>query len=282
MKISKEVLKKIRLIVFDLDGTLVNDNGEIPIESIELINELRNIGVNFSFASGRQHSAITPLADKLGITTPLISLDGTLIKSFPGNKIIHNSFVPERYVKKAILLADRFLLKIALCHDEYVYYTDQNALIPTLLDKLGARYEEIKGYSGYTDRVLEIVITGDYGESIKHVESKMNFPSSFGLSTAYYKSQRHKGIYYLEIRKHGASKGKALKRLAKYKGLKMNEIAVMGDWYNDRTMFETKAVKVAIQNAVPEIKRMADLITNKDNNNGGVAEFLEMVLKSKR
>jgi len=53
------------------------------------------------------------------------------------------------------------------------------------------------------------------------------------------------------------------------------------DWYNDRELFEESGVKVAVANAVPEIKRMASIVTERNNDQDGVAEFLEMVLKAK-
>lgn len=56
----------------------------------------------------------------------------------------------------------------------------------------------------------------------------------------------------------------------------------MGDWYNDISMFETDALKVAVANAVPEIKRLADFITKNTNDNDAAADFLELVLKSKK
>ena len=88
-------------------------------------------------------------------------------------------------------------------------------------------------------------------------------------------------IYFFEVRKHGSSKGTALVRLLKKMKININNVAVMGDWYNDRTLFETNAFKVAVNNAVDEIKSKADFITSKNNENDGVAEFLEMVLRAK-
>ena len=63
--------------------------------------------------------------------------------------------------------------------------------------------------------------------------------------------------------------------------IKPEEAAVVGDWYNDISLFKTNAYKVALANAVPEIKRMSNLITEKSNNEDGTAEFLEKLLKSK-
>jgi len=57
---------------------------------------------------------------------------------------------------------------------------------------------------------------------------------------------------------------------------------VIGDWYNDITMFQTKAIKVAVANAIPELINAADIVTTRSNREDGTAEFFEMVLKSKR
>ncbi|MDZ7766670.1 MAG: HAD family hydrolase [Melioribacteraceae bacterium] len=280
--IDKNRLSKLKMIVFDVDGTLVNERDEIGEETIKLVKRLKEFGVRFSFASGRQHSALMHHAETLGLDSPLISLDGTLIKSHPEGIKIYESPVPEKYVRKAIQLADQYLLKLALCHDEALYYDEQNSGVQSLLEKYGARYQEVSSYSNYLSKTLEIVITGDYKDSIKYVNKKLNFPYSLGLRTSFYKSQTHGGIYYLEIRRKGVSKGIGLKKLCKYQKIKIKETAVLGDWFNDRSLFETKALKIAMGNAVPEIKKMADYILTKTFHDDGTAEFLELVLKAKK
>ncbi|MCF8261375.1 MAG: HAD family hydrolase [Melioribacteraceae bacterium] len=274
-------LKNLKLIVFDLDGTLLNSEGRVGEESKRLIKELRKHNVKFSIATGRLHSAVVDIASELEITTPLISLDGSIIKSFPEDNIIFDSYIPEKYVKKAVRLADEHLLRIALCHADSIYYTEHNSTIKELLEKFGAQYTEVSEYKNLMDKVLEIVIVGDMKDSIKFVDSRLTFPFGFGLNTNLYKSQSHPGIYYLEIRKHGCTKGTGLKKLAKGLGVRIADSAVLGDWYNDRELFETNALKVAVANAVPEIKYLADHVTEKTNEEDGVAEFLEMVLKAK-
>jgi Cof subfamily protein (haloacid dehalogenase superfamily) len=274
--------KNLKLIVFDLDGTLLADDSNIGSDTKKIINELHNYDVHFTFASGRLHSALTAFASELKIDTPLISLDGSLIKSFPEGKVIFESFVKERYVLKSIDYADKFFLNVALCHADAIYYTESNSVIPMIMDKFGAKYEEVPSYEKFSANTLEVVFAGDNKDSIKYLLERLNFPYSFGLTTSYFKSLRHKGIYYLEVRKKGTSKGKGMLRLLKYLKLKPHEAAVVGDWYNDISLFKTSAFKVALANAVPEIKRMANLITEKNNNEDGVAEFLEQVLKAKK
>ena len=62
----------------------------------------------------------------------------------------------------------------------------------------------------------------------------------------------------------------------------ISKTAVLGDWYNDRSLFRTKALKIAVANAVDDIKNMADFITKRTNEEDGTAEFLEMILKAKK
>ena len=98
--IDQKRLKKIKLVVFDLDGTLLDSHGEIGDETIELIGELEKYDVVFSFASGRLQNTLTEHAELLNIRTPLISLDGSLIKNHPDGDTIFEAYVPKKYVKK--------------------------------------------------------------------------------------------------------------------------------------------------------------------------------------
>lgn len=276
-----EKLRQIELVVFDVDGTLVNDEGEIGELTKQLIMQLKKLGVLFSLASGRLHSALIPLAEELKIYSPLISLDGSVIKSVSGKIFVYRSFLKKSQVKKAIEYSEKYQIHIALCHTEAIYYTEQNSVIPKLLDKFGAVYKEVNSYDDYTDDTLEIVFAGDSRRTIEFVRDKLSFPFTMGTSVSFFKSQTHEGIYYLEVRRSGSSKGKAMQRLLKYLRIKENGTAVLGDWYNDLSMFKTKAMKVALKNAIPELKKAADYVLEKSNNEEGVTEFLEALLKAK-
>lgn len=276
-----EKLKKIELVIFDVDGTLVNDEGEIGERTKKTIMQLKKCGVLFSFASGRLHSALVPLAEELKIYSPLISLDGTAIKSIAGKEFIYRSFLNESHVKKAIEYSEKYLLNIALCHSEAIYYTEQNSVIPKLMNKFGALYKEVDSYDDFTDKTLEIVFAGDKRRTVEYIRDKLSFPLTFGTSVSFFRSQTHEGIYYLEVRRSGSSKGKAMRRLLKYLKIKENYTAVLGDWYNDISLFESKAIKIALRNAIPELKKAADYVLDKSNNEEGVIDFLEALLKSK-
>ncbi len=267
--------------MFDLDGTLLDDKGAIGRDTIDLVKKLDGLGVQFSFASGRLHSALTDYAAELKIHTPLISLDGCLIKSYPEGKLIYESVMPVKHVQKAIGLADRFLVKYALCHADAIYFTEHNSIIADLIDKFGAKYEEVNSNTTLLDKTLEIVLVSDYKEYIKEIEKHLTFPYAFGLTTTYSKSYQNPGMYLLEVRRKGSSKATGLKKLASYLKIGISETAVLGDWYNDKSLFETSAFKVAVANAVPEIKFLSNYVTKRGNDEDGVAEFLELLYKAK-
>lgn len=280
--LSKDILHRIKLVVCDLDGTLLDDNGQINPLTVKLIHELKNAGVLFSIATGRLHNAVLKYAELLDIQIPIISLDGTLIKNPYKDEIVFKSYIPVRYVKRALKYADRYYLKFALCQDEAIYFTEDNSVIQSLLEKNEAVFTQVDSYNDYLDKTLEIILTGDQKSNISAVTHKMTFPYTFGIRSSYYKSQSHGGVYYIEIRKIGASKGEGLINLCKHLKIDIEKTAVIGDWYNDKSLFDTDALKIAVANAVPELKKMADYVTKKSNDENGVAEFLEMLLNAKQ
>jgi len=279
---DKQKLKNVKIVVCDLDGTLLANDGSIGADVKRLINELHKYDVQFSFATGRLHSAVKGIANELGVKSPVISLDGSLIKVHPGGKIIYESFVKEKYVRKAVQYAEQYLLNVALCHSDAIYYTENHTVIPQTLNKFGAKYQEVSSYERYLDKTLEIVYSSDIKDSIEYVKNKFSFPYVLGCSTSYFRSQRFRGIFYLEIRRTGSTKGKGLKRLLRHLRIKQEQAVVMGDWYNDISMFETDAIKVALANSIPELIRNADYVAKGTNNEQGVAEFFEMLLKAKK
>jgi len=277
-----KLLKNIKLIVTDIDGTLLNDNGELGFESKKLVKELMKSNVMISLATGRLHSAVKEIANELNLNGYIISVDGALIKNYVDDTTLFESYLSRGQVRKAIALSEQNLVNIVLCHASAIYYTDYNSVIPSLLSKYGASYTQVKSYKDYISGTLEIVCSSDMKTSIKQIEEKFNFPYSLGCETSYFRSKRNENIFYLEIRKAGSSKGKAITRIQKHLSIKPIQTAVIGDWYNDITMFHTKAIKVAVANAIPELLNISDIVTAKSNREDGIAEFFEMILKSKR
>ena len=110
----KKRFKNIKLIVSDIDGTLVNDANEISSLTVDLVKKLKQKNILFSLASQRVHSSIVPLANELDIQIPFASLNGSLIQDSKGKVILNKSLIDKKYVEKAIDLAEKNYIKIAL------------------------------------------------------------------------------------------------------------------------------------------------------------------------
>jgi len=275
-EIIKKDLKNIKLIVSDVDGTLTNNNNEVGEETIDLVKKLGQKGILFTFATQRIHSSVIDFARNLEIDIPIISVNGALIKDLKGN-VISNSLIKPKYVKKAIDLAEKYFVRIALCYGEEIVYTESNSVLRDFMYRLGTEYSLVDNYNNYLDNVLEIIMLGNEKQTIKHIQKKMNFPAKIFHTAKYFRSSSKHGVYHLEVRKSGTSKKTGMQKLTKHLGLKRKQVAALGDWFNDRDLFEYGGYNVALQNAVAELKLKADYVTERTNDEDGVAEFLKLV-----
>lgn len=284
MSLSQNELKRkfgnIKLIVSDIDGTLVNSSNEVSELTSDLVKKLRKKGILFSFASQRVHSSIVPLAEKLEIDIPFISLNGSLIQDIDGEVNLNRSVIDKKYVTKAISLSEKYYIKIALCYNDMIVYTEDNSVLKDFMSRLGTTYTLVETYNEYTDNVLEIILSGNDRKIMKKIFNKMSLPFGLILKVKYYRSQSYQGVYNIEIVRSGVNKKTGLKILARHLNLKKNQVMVFGDWYNDRDLFQFGGFNIALDNAVDELKEMADYVSDKSNEEDGVGYFLKMFYDS--
>jgi Cof subfamily protein (haloacid dehalogenase superfamily) len=275
----KSRLKRVKVVVSDVDGTLTNNENELGELTVDLVKKLNSKGILTTFATQRIHSSIVDFAKKLDIKIPLITINGALIQDLEGNALF-KAVINPKYVNKALDFCEEFFVRIALVYNDEIVYTENNSVLKDFMYRIGTNYRLVDSYKEYVNDVLEIIMMGNEKSVIKHIQKKMNFPLKFFVYAKYYRSSTRLGIYNLEIKKSGTSKLTGLKKLAKHLKYKKHEVAVIGDWYNDRELFEYGGLNVALQNAVAELKNKAHYITEKTNNEDGVGEFLKLLYDS--
>jgi Cof subfamily protein (haloacid dehalogenase superfamily) len=276
----KKRFNQIKLLVSDIDGTLITNDNQISELTKQLIKSLQKKDIYFSLASQRVHSSVVPLAKELNIHIPYLSLNGALIQDNEGKVILNKSVIDRKYVEKALRLAEKFYVKIALCYNERIVYTEDNSVIKDFMTRLGTTYTLVKSYDNYLDNVLEIIMSGNDRKNMKYIHKKMHPPFGLYLKVKYSRSQSFQGVYNIEILRKGANKNTGLKILTRYLKIKKNEVMVFGDWYNDRDLFQFGGTNIALANAVDELKDMADFVTDKSNDEDGVGHFLQMFYES--
>ncbi len=280
MSLSLNELKSkfagIKLIVSDIDGTLVSSQNVLSELTIQQVKALQKKGIMFSLASQRVHSSILPIAKELGIKIPFISLNGALIQDAHEKTVLNRSVIEKKYVERALRLAEERYVKIALCYNDRIVYTEDNSVIKDFMTRLGTTYTLVDSYEGYKDNVLEIIMLGNDKNVIRFIQKRMTPPFGLYLKVKYFRSQAMQNVFNLEIIRKKVNKKVGLKLLANHLGIKKHEVLVFGDWYNDRELFQFGGVNIALDNAVDELKDMADYITDKSNDEDGVGHFLKM------
>jgi Cof subfamily protein (haloacid dehalogenase superfamily) len=269
-------LKDIKLIVIDIDGTLVDSNGEVGEKTLHLAKELKKQNIWCTLASARSFHYSSHIADELEIDIPFITLDGALIKSRTG-ETVYKGIIKDSIVRKAIKQSENNYGKITMCDQNNLYVTPRNAVVKEYT-KLSAPVKEVSDFSGMSE-ILEILIYCEDKASLRAIKHHFGFFDRRGISLSVTRSPRSE-YYLLTIKNEGSNKLDSVKRLVKNLGLHRKNVAVIGDWHNDMPLFEYGAYNVAVQNAIPELKRKADYVTSSTNNEDAVGEVLELVHSS--
>lgn len=277
----KKRLKKVKLIACDIDGTLLSSENQIGDGTKQLVKELKNFGVKFTLITGRVHSASVKYAKMLGVDDPIVSLNGALVK-FPEGETIKAFYLPEKKVIKALELAERYFVNILFYSEDKVIYTAENTIFPSYIGNLEAEAIEVDSYYEHTDKVLRVVLSSDRKHMLYKIAHKIEPIFFSNISTSIYPSLKYDKLTYLEVKRRGISKATGLKHLCKYYGIKMKEVAGIGDFYNDLEFLKKVGIAVAMKNAIAELKFNADYVTTKTNDEDGVGEFLEILLDAKK
>src|SRR4030095_14080402 len=110
-------LTDIKLIVIDIDGTLVDSQGMVGEKTLHLAKELKNQGVCCTLSSARSYHFSSHIADDMDIDIPFVTLDGALIKARKGNAV-YKGVIKDTFVKKAIKLAESNYGKITMFDED--------------------------------------------------------------------------------------------------------------------------------------------------------------------
>ncbi|MFQ6618480.1 MAG: HAD-IIB family hydrolase, partial [Fidelibacterota bacterium] len=218
-----EKLKRIKLIAIDLDGTLLSDGKELSEGNIKQIKRVREMGYLISFITGRMYGAARPFAEVLNLDSPLVCLNGTVIRHSRTGEIIHHNPIPKGLEDKVLEIAEAYPVHIFLYTMDEVYLRDVPTIIKEYLEKWAVNFRKVESFS--TEKLpplSQILIIGDRDIlwSLKlEIEDSLDSRFSF----FHYPSLRLP-LWYLEIKNSGDSKGSGLRFLRKYFGLLKSEV----------------------------------------------------------
>lgn len=275
-----------KLYVSDLDGTLLDSNAVLSEKTAEILNNLIDNGMNFTFATARSAASALEIMAGLKLEMPCILMNGVSIYDTKKDTYIKNEYIQ---FEDAVLVADAFE-----SHNLYpfMYKIEEDVLFAlytqfsndTMEEYYRIRHDKYKKPFDRCDDFREHAKTGvvyftlcDSFEKLLPVKEEIEKISD--VKFEFYKDVYHKEYWFLEIFSRNASKYNAVKFLREYGGF--DHVTAFGDNLNDIPLFEASDRKIAVQNAKDELKNLADCIIG-DNNSDAVALWLNKTYNSER
>lgn len=260
------------LIVIDIDGTLINDDGIIPQKNKEIIEKLTQDGHYVVIATGRPYHASFKLYEELKLTTPIITDNGGNIRipSNPNFKMITDG-IPVDIAHDIFNFTKSHLESAFFSYGDYLYSYKH-------LDRLHAIFkggENAKIIHASFDE-LELEPTGMI--YLVNIAYKIPFENklmslSEKIHFRLWGEDRKHAIY--EIYKANTSKYSAIEWVMNYLNVDKEHVIAFGDGLNDIEMIGNVHLGVAMPNGEEMLKQVAKTIAPFDNDNAGVGYFLE-------
>ena len=266
----------IKLIVLDLDGTLLSDQKVLSDESVRAIKLAQEKGFLVTIATGRAYELTKPYAERLNITMPLILDNGALIKDPVSKTILFRNTLEPDTIEYFVNYANDNQLGYTFYAEDGFYIKD-----PERLDFYQKWNQE------HPDSLIELH-TEFNEESLKErpfYKMLLMIPD-YQLMTKTYSMFKDNPKFHItkslseffDVLPHHTTKGTALHFLMERYQLKPEQVLVFGDNTNDLEIFKTAMHSVAMPNATEDLKKVAKSIALADNNNHGVAKTLEYFL----
>ena len=262
---KEQNMSRIKLIMSDIDGTILDKNHQLDSYLIELMPLLKQCNIPFVLASARSPLGIAPISKELGITDcPIACYNGALISL--GDKILSQYSID----KSELLLLHDFLKKEFPTVSINVYsgkdwlvntideWVEIEATITGESPKVTSLADFIRDEKTLVHKLLLIDNT-DTIQKLQKTLSSIDFPQ-----TNFYLSKDN----YLEVTHNQVSKKQALLELANYYQLPLTSIMTLGDNYNDIPMIETAGLGIAMGNAPRDVKTCAKAVTDSNEQNG--------------
>ena len=266
-----------RLYISDLDGTLLDNNAGISDFTAGTINKLIEKGMYFTYATARSVYSAKPITSGLNINIPYILMNGVSIYNPENNSYIRNNYIQPEVSAEIIGVFKKHDLKCFMykIHDDVLtaYFTEINSQVMNSFAEVRKNnynkpFVQCTDLADHADsETVYFTVTGEY-ERLFPVKSAVE--NIKGVNHAFYRDT-YTGKYYLEIFSESASKANGIKYLRNKYGF--DEVVCFGDNFNDMAMFGESDVKIAVGNAVPELKELADFVA-LPNENDGVAKWL--------
>lgn len=259
----------IKIAFFDIDGTLTNSNQEITQKTIETLNKAYNKGLKIVLCSGRTNTYVCKYLKELIGAKYAISSNGAEIYDFENKVNIYED-------------------KMNFLEVKYLWEYCENNKLSIVINTIGERYAnkytlrpDSKVFIDNIDflekeNIFQVVIADNNYSNMKVLEEiikDLKNTNVINYSHDYLKNKDN-GNHWFDIVKTNVNKGNAIKYLLNKLNIDSKDAICFGDSINDIDMFNACGIKVAMGNALDDIKDIATYVTDT-NDNEGIAKFFD-------
>jgi Cof subfamily protein (haloacid dehalogenase superfamily) len=265
-------MASIRLLALDLDDTLLRSDLSISYRTRNVIKKAEAAGVTVVLASGRIQAAMEQYARLLGMHKQrgyLVCNNGTVIQESDTGKVVFETRIPGETALKAYDLANAEGFAVQIYEDDIMYVSRTNEFTSYDQKLTGLRQVVVENFRAMVSGgCYKLLIPGD-PMLLTPLESIIR--TYLGDEITLFTSKP----YFLEILPPRTDKGTALAKVAELLGVPQEEVLAIGDSMNDEAMIRWAGFGVAMANGDERIKNIASLVTEKTNDDDGVAEVIE-------
>lgn len=268
----------IKLVAIDVDGTLLNRNNQLTVETKEIISQVRALGIKVVLCTGRPFQGIQFFLDELGLDELgeyAISFNGAVTQALGTHAVIRHQSLTFSEFLEIETLSRQLKMPFHIQSDNGIYTANreisQYTAYDSYLNGSGINYRMVAELRGIP--INKVLFVGSQSDLTKMIPQ---IPQAFFEKYHLVRSLD----YFFEFLPRNANKGNALKALADDLGITPEEMMAIGDNDNDVSMLDFVGLSVAMENGSEKAKQSADFITKSNEANGVDYALSKLVLQN--
>jgi Cof subfamily protein (haloacid dehalogenase superfamily) len=277
------VTSPIRLIAVDIDGTLLNSQFRISEVDLEALRRAHEAGIEVILVTGRRHTFALPMAQQLGFDLWLISSNGAVTRSLKG-EAFHRDLLPLETCRQLCGVMRDFRGNTVIQFDK----DSKGALVLERMDELTSSIrhwlEKNLQFIEFVIPIEDALVTDPvqtmFCGPIARMQEALSCLEATGLRdqiTVLRTEYPLRDLSIVDVLNRDCSKGHALERWARHRGIRREQVMAIGDNYNDVEMLAFAGVPFIMGNACEELRARGWPVTLSNDQNG-VAAAIEQVL----
>jgi Cof subfamily protein (haloacid dehalogenase superfamily) len=261
----------VRLLVSDVDGTLVDKDKRLTAATIAAVDRLRAAGIAFTVISARPMSGVRPLLGPLALDGDVAAFNGGIVFRRDGTIVSHVTIDPA-VARGVVALARDAAVDTWVFADDRWYATDGDGP-HTRSERISSDQEPVvtDTFDAVLDRADKITFVSDDADGLHALYERAQ--AAFGDRATIAQSQ----TYYLDVTATAANKGDGIAALAAALHVPLGDTAAIGDQANDLPMLARAGVSIAMGNAPDAVKAAAHHTTSA-NDRDGVAQAIDTII----